>query len=201
MKDDAHFDQAAAEALLELAVEMPWSEITLSVLANRMDRPVSDFLGLTSFDELIEAYLDRACGAEEVDDTETLRERLFDIAMLRFEAMENHRQGIMAWQESWLRNPLKRARAARQRTKSARWILLLAGEPQNAALKPKSVILSGILFRAEQAWRQEEGADFSRTMAQLDRDLRDVDSWVERIRTLSFLPGGKKKAADFSAAV
>ena len=201
MTQDTAFYDDAAKAVLSLAGEMAFSDITLPKLADCMDRPVSDFLNLPNFNALIVDYLDRACASEPVDETESLRERLFDIAMLRFEAMEDHRDGAMAWQDSWLMNPLKRAKAAKRRVKSARWILTLAGEKQDVFLKPKSVVLSGILFRAEQAWRKEEGEDFTRTMAQLDRDLRDIDSWVERFSAFSFGPFGKKKAADFSAAV
>lgn len=201
MTQDTAFYDEIAKTVLSLSEEMAFSAITLPKLAARMGRPVSDFLNLPDLNTLVVDYLDRACAAEPVDETESLRERLFDIAMLRFEAMEDYRDGVMAWQDGWLMNPIKRAKAAKRRVKSARWILTLAGETQDLFLKPKSVVLSGILFRAEQAWRKEEGEDFTRTMAQLDRDLRDIDSWVERFGSFSFGPFGKKKAADFSAAV
>lgn len=201
MTQETAFHDDAAKAVLSLAEEMAFSDITLPKLAAHLDRPVGDFLNLPSFNTLIVDYLDRTCASEPVDETESLRERLFDIAMLRFEAMEDHRDGAMAWQDSWLMHPLKRVEAAKRRVKSARWILALAGEKQDIFLGPKSVVLSGILFRAEQEWRKEEGEDFTRTMAQLDRDLRDIDGWAERFSSFSFGPFGKKKAADFSAAV
>ena len=200
MPRDAEFEDKVVETAFSLAEEMPWASVSVSTIAEAMGRPLSDFYGLAPVSELITAWLDRACASEPVDETESLRERLFDIAMLRFERMEDHRTGVMAWQDSWMRHPVRRALAAKFRVKSARWILTIAGEDANALSKAKALVLSGILFRAEQAWRKEDSPDFTRTMAQLDRDLRDVDGWVERLTNFSFRPAGKKKAAEETAA-
>ena len=40
-----------------------------------------------------------------------------------------------------------------------------------------------ILARTMRAWLKDDAGDLSRTMATLDRALRDVESWKERVST------------------
>ncbi|MAI89339.1 hypothetical protein [Ponticaulis sp.] len=190
-------------AAFALAAEKPWKDITLAQIAGQAGVSMSDLYELGSKTTLlseIDGWLDRACGAEPVDMEETPRERIFDIAMLRFEAMEDHREAIMSIREGWMRRPAARALAAKRRMKTAQWVLTCAGETNPMLFKARAAVLSGILFRAEQAWAKEEGEDFTRTMAQLDRDLRDVSGWAARLSDFPFRKKDKKEAAEKSAA-
>lgn len=190
-------------AALKLAAERPWKDITLGQIAGEAEVSMPDLYDLGSKTALlseIDAWLDRACGAEPVDMEETPRERIFDVAMLRFEAMEDHRAAIMSIRESWMRRPAARTLAAKRRMKTAQWVLTCSGETSPLLFKARAAVLSGILFRAEQAWAKEEGEDFTRTMAQLDRDLRDVSGWAARLSEFPFRKKDKKEAAEKSAA-
>lgn len=187
--------KAAADAALSLAAEMPWSDVTLPAVAERAGVPLADFYGEITRNTLlalIDEKLDKACASEPIEADATLRERIFDVAMLRFEAMEDHREALLSIRKSWKLKPAPRLEAAKRRTRTAKWILTCA-EADPAGLSAKAVILSGILFRAEQAWEKEDSADFSRTMAQLDRDLRDIDDFVGKVSRFSIIPQRKKK--------
>ena len=184
---DQELKTAAAKAALELAAEMPWPNVTVSAVAERAGVPLSDFYNKIIREtllELIDEQLDLACATETVSDDDTLRERIFDVAMLRFEAMEDHRTALLNIRKSWKMKPVARLQAARRRTKTARWVLTCA-KADFAGASARAVLLSGILFRAEQAWEQETSADFSKTMSQLDRDLRDIDAFVRRVKSFS----------------
>ena len=115
--------------------------------------------------------------------------------------MENHRDAILSIRKSWMFDPVRRIQAAARRTRTARWILTCA-EEDGPSLSARAVILSGILFRAEEAWEKETSPDFTRTMSQLDRDLRSVSDFADQILdfTGKFGKSDKKEAADKSAA-
>ncbi len=191
---DQELNSAAAKAALSLAAEMPWSKVTLSAVAERAELPLTEFYNKVSREnllDLIDAELDLACASEPVEADATLRERIFDVAMLRFEVMEDHREALLNIRNSWKLKPLARLQAAKRRTRTAKWVLTCANA-DFAGVSARSVLLSGILFRAEQAWEKETSADFSRTMAQLDRDLRDVDAFVGRVKKFTGSRSSKK---------
>lgn len=201
---DAGRMDVALEAALKLAVEKPWNSISLAEIARAANKTLADFYGEIDKDGLVDELdkrLDKACCSEPVDADTSLRERIFDVAMLRFEAMEDHREAILSIRKSWMLDPVRRLKAAARRTRTAKWILTCA-EEDGPALSARSVVLSGILFRAEEAWEKETSPDFTRTMSQLDRDLRSMTEFADQIRgfTGSFSKSGKKEAADKSAA-
>ena len=190
--------EQAAKAGLALAREKAWKHVSLTDVAEKAGLPLSEFYDRLDLDGVlaaIETQFDKACGSEPVSKDETARERIFDVAMLRFEAMEDHRDSVLAIRKYWKKRPVERLKAAGRRVKSARWILTCAGL-DNSLLEARSVILSGILFRAEDAWEKETSPDFTRTMAQLDRDLRDLEDWGERLSGF----GKKRTEKDQEAA-
>src|SRR5262249_21357979 len=92
--------RAFAEAALSLSAKQGWSGITLCDIAAEAKRPAVDFHPLTPSDafECIDDYFDRAAadGAKAPDLSVPLRDRIFDAAMRRFEAMEEKRVGALA---------------------------------------------------------------------------------------------------------
>ncbi len=188
----------AAEAALSLASERPWSEVTLSDVADRADIELAAFYGKLDLEDIVTAIdelLDVNVASERQDGEETLRERIFDAAMLRFEAMEDHRAALLSIRKSWKRQPVARLKAAKRRVKTAHWILTCA-KADFAGVSARALVLSGILFRAENAWEKEDSPDFTRTMAQLDRDLRDVEDFARKMK--GFGKTGPRKGDDAS---
>ncbi len=186
-------------AALELAGETPWPQITLSSVADRAGLSLDDFHTVADKSDLlhaIEPHFDRAMSREGgADRTETPRERLFDVIMQRFEAMEPLRAGlvsVMKWRES---QPAELARLAMQRRQSAKWALVSALLDGEAGLPTglKAVNLVWAMAKTERAWRRDQGPDFTRTMATLDRELRaaeDRETFVSGLR-----PRRRKKSS------
>lgn len=176
------------EAALKLASENSWDEITLFEIAKEADLELAEFHGVADKSNLaaaVEPLLDKAMSAEPADMEDPPRERLFDVIMLRFEKMEEHRAGLLSLQHWRERSPARLAKLAKARMNTARWALASARLDARGDL-PMGLRAAGlaiILARTERAWRKETSADFSRTMAELDRRLREADeraAWISK---------------------
>lgn len=176
------------EAALKLAGENPWGELTLANIAKEAGLELSEFHGVADKADIalaIEPWLDKAMSSEGADMEDAPRERLFDVIMLRFEEMENYRAGLLSLRHWREQNPSRLARLAKARGQTARWALTCAGLDGKDTLPMglRAAGLAWVISRSERAWRKEDSADFSRTMAELDRQLRTAEErvgWVTR---------------------
>ncbi|MFN7164970.1 MAG: hypothetical protein ACK4P2_09160, partial [Hyphomonas sp.] len=118
------------KAALDLAASRAWSDIPLTDIAAKAKLSLSDFHGVAAREDLVEAldgWFDKAMSAEGVPEETSPRERLFDVIMLRFEAMEPYRAGltnIMKFRETSLTHVV---RLPQHRHASAAWALTSAG--------------------------------------------------------------------------
>lgn len=180
----------AVDAALKLAETEPWQSVTLAQIARETGHTLSDFHALTQGQELsaeIDPMLDLAMSEGSLDPEERPRTRLFDVIMLRFEAMEARRDGIMSflrWRDSHISGLSLRVR---QRYRTARWALVCAGLDSASPLPQEiqSLAVAYAIAAAERAWRQETGTDLTRTMARLDAELLKLEKrvdWLKRAR-------------------
>lgn len=184
--------QRAAEAALELAADRRWSDITLTDIATSSGLNLADLYPMTSADGLIpeiERRFDRAMSAEGVDASDLDREKLFDVIMLRFEAMEAHREGTLSLFHHLMDSPVRRAAALYRRRDTARWAMVSAGleERESSPFGPllgqaTEASLAWVIWQAEKAWMEDHDKDFARTMAKLDKGLRDWESRLDRLK-------------------
>lgn len=173
-------------AALELAESRPWSALTLSDIAVAAGLSLNDFHGLASVESLAEAaerHFDKAMSGEGIDLDETPRERLFDVIMLRFEAMEERRAGVLSLVRYREQSPLRLARHLAARKASADWALVSAGldgADQAVPRDIRSVAVAYAMVQAERAWRKETDPGFARTMSKLDEELRKLEDSAGR---------------------
>ncbi len=190
--------KAGLKAALDLAAETPWADLRLSDIAARAGLPLEAFHGTggkAALADAVEALFDPAMSAEGIDPEDSPRERLFDVIMLRFEAMEPYRAGLvslMAWRR---RAPVARARLALARQRTAEWALVSAGldGERELPLAVKALALAVVLERTERAWQGETDAGLARTMAALDEGLRTLE---KRLARLQGLRGRRRQARD-----
>ena len=182
------------EAALKLAETEKWGDLTLAAIASEAGLSLADFHTHADKDALsaaVERRFDAAMSEGSIDAEETARTRLFDVIMMRFEAMEEVRDGAMSylrWRDRSLDGLKLRVKG---RTDAARWALTCAGLDGKSRI-PRGVQLTAlawVIAQAERAWREETSADLSRTMAALDAELIKIE---ERAEWLS--SRGKKKA-------
>lgn len=174
-----------ARAALSAAASRPWREVTLPQLANLAGRPLADFYGSSPWDavDCVEEAFDRAIaeGAAALDPAQSVRDRLFDLIMRRFEAMEPHRAAVLAMEQGVDRDPVLIAMAHQRHVRCARWILALAGlESDGMTGQARAQGLAVIVGQARAAWRFDDAGDFAKTMASLDKNLRRAEEMFGR---------------------
>lgn len=175
------------KAALDLAATRAWSDIPLADIAAKAKLSLSDFHGVATREDLVEAldaHFDKAMSAEGVPEETSARERLFDVIMLRFEAMEPQREGvleIMKFRETSLYHVL---RLVNHRHASAAWALTSAGldNDTGAPVSFKRIAIALVIAQAERAWRKETSGDFALTMAALDKGLRRAEDRLGQYR-------------------
>jgi hypothetical protein len=172
-----------ARAALSFAAEGNWAEATLPRLAQAAGAPVQALHPLSLLDApaAIEAHFDRAVADRPASLEESPRERLFDLCMRRFEAMEPHRRALAEIERV---DPLQRPRLVALSGRSALWLLGVSGLAGQPLEHLRSGPLALILLRARDAWRKDAAGDFARTMVSLDRDLRRAEDAENRLEPL-----------------
>lgn len=191
---------AAALAALSLAADRPWRDITLRDIAEAAGLKMTALYGVVrSKDDVIDAlmrHFDRAAADElDLDADGSVRERVFDASMARFDAMDEHRAGLVAIIDAQLQNPLGVARMWPRAMRTARWLLELAAVDTSGAVGAARVQgFTAVLARTTRAWLRDDAGDLAKTMSTLDRALRDVEEWSERLRGASTRTGGEPNA-------
>lgn len=179
MATDGVIEQGLAAAL-KLAAAQPWREVTLADIAAEAGLALADFHGVATREDIVEAmdsHFDKAMSADGVPEETSARERLFDVIMLRFEAMEPVRDGVKALMDFRMTSPHHLVRLPRHRHASASWALASAGldDDSGAPLSLKRIAVAMVIAETERAWRRETSGDFALTMAALDKALRRAE--------------------------
>jgi len=174
-----------ARAALSLAASGTWRDVTLAKLAHASTRPVSDFYGasLGEAADCVEEAFDRAIAdnMDQLDPSQSVRDRLFELIMRRFEAMEPHRKAVLAMEQGVDRDPTLLAVAHQRHVRCARWVLALAGlEADGMTGQARAQGLGVIIGQARAAWRGDDAGDFAKTMASLDKNLRRAEEMFGR---------------------
>ena len=167
------------DALMELASEQRFEEISIRDICKAADVSLADFRDAFPSKGAVVAGLSRridhavlAQSVEELAD-ESPRERLFDILMRRLEAMAPYREGLREV-AAWLRrNPAAALAMNPVVINSMRFMLEAAGiEVEGGAAG--AIKLQGLALawaRIVGVWLDDEDPGLSKTMAELDREL------------------------------
>ena len=189
-------------AALQLAETEKWGSLTLAEIADEAGLSLKDVHGQVDKEAIsaaVETGWDAAMSEGSLDPDETARTRLFDVIMLRFEAMEEVRDGAMSylrWRDRTLDGLQLRVSA---RLASAKWALVCAGLDRAQSL-PRGVQITALAWamaQAERAWREEISPDLSRTMAALDAELIKIE---ERLEWVGRLSGSRRSATEDDTA-
>ena len=181
----------AIPSLLRLLATRSWRELTLAEIGQEAGIALADFSGRISREDLlreVDTFFDLAMSADGPCTEGDARERLFDVLMKRFEAMEPYRDGLAEYfrlRASYAGDIPGRARAMHR---TAAWALASAGldDDMAAPFVLKRIALVQLIAQAERAWRRDAAGDFSATMAVLDQGLSRME---DRLRQLQSLTG------------
>jgi AcrR family transcriptional regulator len=182
-------------AALALAAERGWRSLSLAEIAAAagvgLDQAYAAFPSKGALLAGIMASIDQAMLKEgAADPADQPRDRLFEVLMRGFDTLQANRAGIRAIIRDLPADPLTAALAAAPLMRSAAWVLEAAGVPSAGPIgRLKRPAIAAILLSALRVWLDDDSPDMARTMARLDRDLREAEGLVRRC---PLLEGGRR---------
>ena len=181
------------DAAFDLALEHGWRDLSLAEIAGAAGLPLSEVYPLfPSKQAILDGFareVDAAMLAEEGEGLDTpARDRLFDMVMRRFDALQPYKEALGVIPKDQLRDPLAACCGLGRLARSMAATLEAAGFSTTGcrgALRIKG--LSAIYLSTVRVWLRDDSEDMAATMAHLDKQLSRVDSLIGRLN--SYRPG------------
>lgn len=174
------------DALMALAAERRWDDITLDDIATRAGISLADLRDLfPSKGAMLGGFIRRIDrivledGAEDLADSST-RERVLDLMIRRFDALLPYREGLKSIHAAFAHDLIGLAALNNQALNSWRYLLASAGVETEGPLglvKLQGAIL--VFARVFPIFLRDEGEGLPKTMAALDRELNRGE-WLLR---------------------
>lgn len=181
--------EAVLDAALQLMAEQGWPTASLATIAERAGLSLGELHQhfptkaaiLDAFERRIDSTVlggGELGGAMAGD--ERPRDRLFDVLMRRFDALQPHRAAVAALLASYRVHPLGALARAPQLLRSMAWMLEAAGISSAGlpgALRTRG--LAAIWLSTLSVWLSDDTTDLAKTMAALDARLRRAEELMQ----------------------
>jgi AcrR family transcriptional regulator len=181
--------QAMIAAFLRLLAEKGWHGFALRDVAEAAGVGLAElYTAFPSRIALVAAFMagvDRqvlAGTAPSLDPDETVRDRLFDTLMRRYDALRPHREAVAALAEGLARDPVAALALSRAMDRAMGAVLEAAGvaaDGWRGALRRKA--LAAMHLPVLRVWLNDDSADLSKTMAALDHRLKRAERWAQSL--------------------
>ncbi len=182
------------DALLALAAEMRWDEITLSMIAAKADVSLADLRDHYPSKGAIIGGLAKRIDRIVLDGSggdmlgEPARERVLDIMMRRLDALAPYKAGLREISRAASRDPLMLAALNQLALNSWRYMLAAADIETEDELGIVRIQGAAVVFaRTLDTWFEDDGEDLARTMARLDKELGQGEKIMGRLQDLQRL--------------
>ncbi|WP_445504515.1 TetR/AcrR family transcriptional regulator [Microvirga sp. G4-2] len=188
MTTDAPVDKrkSIVDALMSLAAARAWSEIEITDIAREAGVSLAEFRDLFPSKGAVlggfSRQIDRKVLKETTDDLagEPARERVFDVIMRRFDALEPYKPALRRINRDLQYDPLSLAALHQVTVNSMRFMLAAAGidtEGPLGTLKLQGAVL--VYANTMRTWLEDDDTALAKTMARLDRELRRGERVLE----------------------
>ena len=184
------------DAALELAALQGWSATRMSEIAERAGMtPAAARRRLPTRMAILAAFSrrvdDAVAAGGEADIEDSVRDRLFDVMMRRFDQLSPHRDALKSIaRDLACRPPRAACYAGGPLRRSMERMLDAAAVPSWGPLRPLQVKGLGVVYLSVlRVFLGDDSADLSRTMAALDRALGRADELA------AMLPGRARRSA------
>lgn len=184
-----------------------WRDLSLSDVAASCEMPLSElYPRYPSKSALAAAFMGRidlemlerlaADGDDGAPAAEPLRDRLFSAIMARFDALQPHRDGVVAIARDSLRDPVLALRlSAGPMRRSIDCLLEAVGLPaEGLAGIVRRKAVGGIYLAAFRTWMRDDNADMGATMASLERVLTRCAPVLDRLEPRGAQAAGRGAA-------
>jgi AcrR family transcriptional regulator len=188
MVKKADIPDQVIDTAMRLAAEGRWRDVSLAEIAEAAKVPISKVYPLYpsrqavlgAFVRRVDAAVLAESGSEDLEGS--ARDRLFDVLMRRFDALDPYKDAVATVAYDQARDPLAALASACRLRRSMALMLEAAGlatDGVRGALRVKGLAL--IYLSALRVWLRDERADKARTMAALDTQLRRAEALVQRL--------------------
>lgn len=166
----------ALDAALRLAATRKWSEIALPDIAAEAGLGLGEMLRVApSKAALLAAFgrrVDAAMFARAVEDDGSVKDRLFDLIMRRFDALAPHKAAVKNILADLPRDPASALCAVPGLLRAMRWTAEAAGIKTTGPLAPFKINALALAYLGTvRVWLQDDSADAAKTMSNLDKSL------------------------------
>jgi ubiquinone biosynthesis protein COQ9 len=183
---DTEFDTALVTAAFRLAGEQGWRKVNAVIAAQEAGLSLAVARARFPSRAVILLRFGRLADQAALSDAPTegsVRDKLFDLLMRRFDFLQSHRAGVKSLLRSLPMDPPMALLLACASRRSMRWMLQAAGV---TATGPRGELqvkgLMAVWLWAVRAWERDESDDLSGTMAAVDTALQraeQVASWLD----------------------
>jgi ubiquinone biosynthesis protein COQ9 len=190
------------QAAFALAERKPWHEITMAAIAQQSGLSISALMrDVESKAAILKDFsrdIDRSMLLvfEKYPPEGEAHDRLFDVIIKRLEIMHPYRPVISSVMKRWFGDPGEAAVMLQSLATTVGWIAAAARVEEEPAWGSwRKIGLGRAYLKALSAWIGDDDPGLSRTMAALDRSLRDWAAFSDRAGTVTAVMGGLAKAA------
>jgi len=178
--------KAILEALMDLAARRSWNEIEIGDIAKAANVSLAEFRDLFPSKGAVLGALSRQIDRQVLEGTtddlagEPARERIFDVLMRRFDALQPHKQALRRIFQDLQYDPVSLAALNQVSLNSQRFMLAAAGintEGPLGKLKLQGAVL--VYANTMRTWLDDDDPTLAKTMARLDRELRRAERILE----------------------
>ena len=181
----ADLSDKVINSALALAAETGWKKLSLVEIAAAAEVSIADLYQLypsksailAGFSCRTDAIVLAGIEADGESADETPQDRLFDVLMRRFDALEPYKSGVKAIARDLPADPMALLVTLPQLRRSFSWMLMAAGlrsEGLRGLVRVK--MLLALWFATMRVWFGDDDPEHGRTMASLNKNL----DWASR---------------------
>jgi AcrR family transcriptional regulator len=167
-----------------------WRRLSLAAIAAAAELPILQVYRIFGSKQAVLCgflrRIDEAVLAEPPapEPDERPRDRLFDLLMRRFDALQPYKPGLDVLRRELRGDPVAAVCAATALLNSMRW-MVEAAEISTAGVRGAVAVklATAAHLSAARVWHQDDSPDLARTMAALDARLRRIEGWLRPART------------------
>jgi AcrR family transcriptional regulator len=179
-------DIRLADAALRLLKKQAWRDLSLADIARAAKVPMTELAAHAPSKPALIGLILRRLGRDVTRaykpdrDSESARDRLFDVSMIWFDTLARHNESIRSLYEGLRSDPVALLSARSEIVAAAEWLMTLAEADTGPALALRATAFAAMLGRAVPVWLDDD-ADLTKTMARLDGDLRRGESLLGKL--------------------
>ncbi|MBC6440867.1 MAG: TetR family transcriptional regulator [Rhodospirillales bacterium] len=203
MVKKADIPKVSLAAALRLAATVGWKDLAMRDIADEAGVSLAELRSVYgSKGAILDAFVTEIDAAVLVGDTaelaaEPAKDRLFDVLMRRFDALQPHRDAVGSIVAACASDPCAALGGACRLVRSMSWMLEAAGiDGTGMGGRLRARGLAAIHVDVLRTWLKDDSEDMATTMAALDKRLGQADEAIVRLCRLTRSGGaGETEAA------